>query len=88
MCVKRVSLPSTTNKAVFSRYQLARHDSLSSGRKTPASGPESLVQYAPVLDLGQVEDSIRLDLDVVGVQLGLEDSALLGCERRAGEAMV
>lgn len=81
-------LPSAANETVFSCHQLACHDGLASRRKTPASGPESLVQYAPVLDLGQVEDSIGLDLDVVGVELGLEDGALLGGERRAGEAMV
>ena len=81
--VNRVSLPSATNKTVFSRHQLACHNGLSSRRKTPSSRPESLVQYAPVLDLGQVEDSIGLDLDVVRVELGLEDSALLGGERRA-----
>lgn len=86
--IERVSLPSTTNKTILPRHQLARHNSLSSRRKTPASRPKRLVQYAPVLDLGQVEDSIGLDLDVVGVQLGLQDGALLGGERRAGEAVV
>jgi hypothetical protein len=86
--IRRLSLPSTTNKTIFPCHQLARHNSLSSRCKTPASRPERLVQYAPVLDLGQVEDSIGLDLDVVGVQLGLEDGALLGGEGRAGEAVV
>ena len=86
--VHRVSLPSTTNKTIFPRHQFARHNRLSSRRKTPASRPERLVQYAPVLDLGQVEDSIGLDLNVVGVQLGLEDGALLGGERRTGETVV
>jgi hypothetical protein len=81
-------LPSTTNKAIFPRHQLARHDSLASRRKTPASGPEGFVQYAPVLDLREVKDSVRFDLDVIGVQLGLQDCALLGGERGAGETMV
>jgi len=42
-CEEGISLPSTADKAVFSRYQLARHDGLSSRRQTPASRAESLV---------------------------------------------
>jgi hypothetical protein len=60
-------LPSTTHKTVFSRHQLAGHDGLASRRQAPASGAEGLVQYAPVLDLRQVEDSVGLDLDVFWV---------------------
>lgn len=47
-----VLLPSTADKTVLSRHQLAGHDSLASRRQTPSSRTESLVQYAPVLDLG------------------------------------
>ena len=47
-----VLLPSTADKPVFSRHQLAGHDSLASRRQTPSSRTESLVQYAAVLDLG------------------------------------
>lgn len=47
-----VLLPSTADKPVFSRHQLAGHDSLASRRQTPSSRTKSLVQYAPVLDLG------------------------------------
>jgi hypothetical protein len=47
-----VLLPSATDKTVLSRHQLAGHDSLASRRQTPSSRTESLVQYAPVFDLG------------------------------------
>ena len=47
-----VLLPSTADKTVLSRHQLAGHDSLASRRQTPSSRTKSLVQYAPVLDLG------------------------------------
>jgi len=60
-------LPSTANETVLSRHQLAGHDGLASRRQTPSSRAEGFIQYAPVLDLGQVEDSIRLDLDVFRV---------------------
>lgn len=81
-------LPAAADKAVLACNELARHDCLSSRRKTPTSRAKCLVQYAPVFDLGEVEDAVGLDLDVIGVQLGLQDGALLGGERRAGKAMV
>lgn len=83
-----IFLPSAADEAIFSRDQLASHDCLSSRRQTPAARPEGFVQNASVLDLREVEDSVWFDFDVVWVELGLEDCALLGGEGRAGEAVV
>lgn len=69
----RLDSPAVTNKRVLPRHRLRRHDTFTPRRQTPSTRPERSVQDPPVLDLRQIEDSVRLDLHFLGVCFGQED---------------
>lgn len=75
------------NEGVLPRHDLLADRHLAPGRKTPATGAEGLVQDAPVLDLGQVDDAVGLDLDVLHVDGAHEDRCRLGAEGRRRQAV-
>lgn len=74
--VYRHGLPSVTNESILSRHSLRSNDTLTTGHKTPSTRPEGAVQDPAVLDLGQIENTIGLDLDFLGIGLGQQD---IGC---------
>lgn len=80
-------LPPAGDKAVLSCDQLARHNRLSARSKSPASRAKSFIENATVLDLGQIDDAIRFDFNVIGRQLGCKDGTLLGRKRGRGHAV-
>lgn len=65
---------SSSNKSVFSGNELSCDDGLTTGHKTPTSRTKGFVQNSSVLDLGQVDDSVGLDLDIVKGDLLCKDS--------------
>lgn len=70
---KRVISPSVGNQCVIPIHEPILNVQVSSRRQAPASRTKSRIQYSPVLDLGQVEDAIGLDLDIVGVERLLQN---------------
>lgn len=50
---------------ILPRNNLLADHQLATGRHAPTARAERLVQDAAVLDLGQVYDAIRLDLDIL-----------------------
>jgi hypothetical protein len=54
-----------SNECVFPRDHLPSYDRLASRRQSPSTRTERLVQYPSVLDLGEVDDSVRFDLYVI-----------------------
>lgn len=85
--IASVNSLSSSNKSVFSGNELARDNGLTTGHKTPTSRTERLIQDSSVLDLGQVDDSIGLDLNVVKGDLLCKDSGSFGAERLRRNAM-
>lgn len=84
----KVHVPSLGDERIFPRHDPLADDDLALGHQAPAAGAERLVQDAAVLDLGQVDDAVGLDLDVGwvdGLQQDVDD--LLG-EARCAEAVV
>lgn len=73
--IDRNYAPSLHHERILPRHRLRRHDRLPPWRKAPAPGPEGAVQDPAVFDLGQVDDAVGLDFDVVGVE---------GCEQDVG----
>ena len=61
--------PPMTYQRIFPRHRLRRHNALTSRHKTPSAGPKCLIQDPPVLDLGQIDDAIRLDFDIISIRL-------------------
>lgn len=82
-----VCVPASSHEPVLPRHQLARHDRLASGRQPPPAWPKGPVQDPPVLDLGQVNDAVWFDFDVVEGDVLLQDGGLLGREGHGGEAL-
>ena len=80
-------IPSASYKPVFPRDQLSRHDRLPSRRESPSTWPKRTIQDSSVLDLGQINNPIGLDLDIIERYLLLQDRSLFGGERRGGEAL-
>jgi len=75
------------DQRVLARHHLLAHHQLAARRQPPPAGAEGLVQDAPVLDLGQVDDAVGLDLDVLGVQRLHQHRGRLGAEGRRREAV-
>ena len=50
--------PSVHDQGVLPRDNVGPDDGLAPGNQAPAHGAEGLVEYAPVLDLGEVDDAI------------------------------
>lgn len=72
---------------VLSRDNLLSDHQLPAGCQPPTSRSESPIQDAAVLDFGQVDDTVGLDLDVAGVERGHEDLGGLGGEGRGRKAV-
>lgn len=85
--IASVNSLSSSNKSVFSGNELARDNGLTTGHKTPTSRTKGFVQDSSVLDLGQVDDSVGLDLNVVKGDLLCKDSGSFGAERLRRNAM-
>lgn len=81
------ALPSIADQSVFPRHRLRRHDALTARNQSPSPRPKRPVQDPPVLDLRQVHDPIRLDLDVVRVRRRLQDVRYLLRERLRADAV-
>jgi len=81
-------IPPITNKSILPRHRLGRDDALAPRHEPPPSRSERPVQDAPVLDLGQVDDAVGLDLDVLGVRRRQQDVRHLLGERLHREPVV
>lgn len=75
------------DERVLPRHQTVLDHELASRGQAPAAGAEGAVEDAAVLDFGQVDDAVGLDLDVVGVEAGLQDGGRLGREGRRAQAV-
>jgi hypothetical protein len=84
---KKKFLPSVTNESILPRHSLRRNDTLTAGHKTPATWAKSAVQDPTVLDLGQIQNTIGLDLDLLGVGLGQQDIGCFLGERSSRETV-
>lgn len=58
-------VPSMHQQGVLSCHNLLTHCQITARGHTPATRTKSLVENASVLDLGQVDDAVGLDLNVV-----------------------
>lgn len=76
------------NEGVLSRNQAILHHELAAGRQSPAAGAESAVQNSAVLNLGEVDDAVGLDLNLLRVQPSLQDRRRLVREGLGAEAVV
>lgn len=54
------------HQGILARHTLIRNNRLASRGQSPTARAERLVQDAPVLDLGQVHDAVRLHFNVLG----------------------
>lgn len=57
--------PAAAHEAVLACHYLAGDDGLAARCQTPTSGPESAVEDASILDLGEVEDAVGFYFYVV-----------------------
>lgn len=80
--------PPVHDQRVLPRHQLLVDRQLAARRQPPGPRPECRVQDAPVLDLGQVDDAVGLDLDVLGVHGRLQRRRRLRRERRRAQPVV
>lgn len=62
-------------------------DELAAGSEAPTAGAEGGVEDAAVLDLGQVDDAVGFDFDVVRVKGLLQDGGDLGPEGRFAQSV-
>lgn len=60
-------IPSMHDKRVLPRNNPVRNSNVSPGCEAPASRPKRRVEHATILDLGQVDDAVGLDLNVLKV---------------------
>jgi len=82
-----VDIPSADDEGVFARDNGVADHGLTLGNHAPAHGPESFVEAAPVFDLGEVDDAVRLDLNVLFVD-GLHEHLELLLRHRLGRNAV
>jgi len=75
------------NKCVLYRHHLLANGQLAAGSHAPAARSKGLVEDAAVLDLGQVDDAVGLDLDVHGVEGRHEHGGHFGAEGGRREAV-
>jgi hypothetical protein len=59
------------DKGVHPRHELVTDHPVPARHHAPSARPKRAIQNPPVLDLGEVDDAVRLDLHVFGVH-GLE----------------
>ena len=76
-----------TNESIFSCDRLGGDDALAAWYEAPCSRPESLIQDTSVFNFGQVENSIGLDLYLLGIEGGKENVGCFFGEGFGGEAM-
>ena len=82
------NVPAVYNQGVLARDHLLANDQLAARRQAPATRTKRAVQNPAVLDLGQVDDAVGLDLDVELVQRLHQHRRRLrakGCRRQAVE---
>ena len=65
---ERVHVPTVHNHGVLSCNDALANHRIASGDHPPPHRPKRLVQPPAILDLGQVDNAVRLDLDVGNVQ--------------------
>lgn len=82
------NIPTMHQQSILPSHTLRRHNSLPPRRQPPSPRPKRPIQNPPVLNLGQVDDALRLDLDVVLVDGRHEDVGGLLGEGLVGEAVV
>lgn len=75
------------HQRVLLRHDLLAHDQRAPRRQAPPAGAERPVQDPPVLDLGQVQNTIGLDLNVVRDQRLHKHLGRLGGEGRRRQAL-
>lgn len=78
---ERVYKPAMRNKRVLPRHRLGCDNALTPRCKPPAARPKRFIQYAPIFNLGKIDDAIGLYLDVIWIYLLEEDC---GCFFREG----
>lgn len=80
-------VPPQSDKSIFSSNGLCRNNRLPSWRQSPAARAKRLIQYSPILDLGQVDYAVGLDLDFVRMYRGQQSFGSFGRECLGGETM-
>lgn len=75
------------HESILPRHQSVLHHQITARRHAPASGPKGSVEHPPVLDLGQVDDSVGLDLDIVRLNGSEQDGVDLRGECRRAQAV-
>lgn len=80
-------MPSMHNKRILPRHHLVAHHCLPARGEAPPARAKGLVEDAPVLDLGQIDDAVGLDLDVERVERAHEHRGGLGGEGDGREAV-
>lgn len=76
-----------TDEGIFSRDRLGGNDALAAWYEAPCSRPESLIQDTSVFNFGQIENSIGLDLYLLGIERGKENVGGFFGEGFGGEAV-
>lgn len=77
------NIPPITNQSILPRHRLRRNNTLTPRNQPPTTRPKRAIQDAPVLDLRQIQDTIGLDLDLIGLRRGEENiSGFFGEGRR------
>lgn len=67
------AVPSMTNQSVFPRHRLRGDNALTPRNQSPAPRSKRPIQNPSVLDFRQIQDPIRLDLDLINLRRCQED---------------
>lgn len=67
------NIPPIANQSILPRHRLRRNNTLAPRNQPPTTRSKRAIQYPPVLDLRQIQDTIRLNLDLIGLRRGEED---------------
>lgn len=80
-------LPAIANKRILPRHRLWRNNTLTPRDKTPSTRSKRLVENASVLDLGEVDDAIGLNLYFLGGCLRQQNISRLFGKRLCGKSV-
>lgn len=62
---KRDYKPAMRNERILPRHGLGCDNTLAARRKSPTTRAKRFIQYAPIFNLGKIDDAIGFYLDVV-----------------------
>ncbi|KAI6753395.1 hypothetical protein HG531_005564 [Fusarium graminearum] len=80
-----LDVPAVDNQSVLSRDNVLSHDDIPTMNHTPSHRSKSLIQASSVLDFGQIDDSIRLNLDILHINGSRQNLVLLKGNRLDSE---